>query len=126
MPDTHHRRGEPSIPAEISKAIVGIVHDYTGRGPTMARTTIHDGLVTVLMGDSLIKAERRLVETGQADLVLRIRRTFQEAMSKDMTAAIGDLTGRRVTAFMSANHIDPDLAIEVFVLDGEKGAAGTR
>jgi len=27
------------------------------------------------------------------------------------------LTGRRVIAFMSANHLDPDLGAEIFVLE---------
>ena len=30
--------------------------------------------------------------------------------------AVEELTGRDVVAFMSNNHIDPDLAVEVFVL----------
>ena len=29
----------------------------------------------------------------------------------------GELTGRTVVAMMSANHIDPDLAAEIYVLD---------
>ena len=33
-------------------------------------------------------------------------------------AKIGELTGRRVTAMLSANHVDPDLGAEIFVLDG--------
>jgi hypothetical protein len=37
-------------------------------------------------------------------------------MSADCIAAVEDLTGRTVIAFMSANHIDPDLAAEPFVL----------
>ena len=30
---------------------------------------------------------------------------------------IEELTGRKVIGFMSDNHIDPDLAVEVFVLE---------
>jgi hypothetical protein len=45
-------------------------------------------------------------------------------MRLDFVAAIEDLTGRTVIAFMSANHIDPDLAAEVFVL--EPAAAAVR
>lgn len=36
------------------------------------------------------------------------------------------MLGRRVTAFMSTNHIDPDLAVEIFVLapdDEDSGGA---
>ena len=38
-------------------------------------------------------------------------------MREDAIAKIEELTGRKVAAFMSANHIDPDLAAEVFVLE---------
>jgi hypothetical protein len=38
-------------------------------------------------------------------------------MRSDCIAAIEALTDRTVTAFMSANHIEPDLAAEVFVLE---------
>jgi hypothetical protein len=36
---------------------------------------------------------------------------------EDAIASVEELTGRTVTAFMSANHIDPDLAAELFVLE---------
>jgi uncharacterized protein YbcI len=34
-----------------------------------------------------------------------------------MSTEIERLTGRKVIGFMSDNHIDPDLAVEVFVLE---------
>jgi hypothetical protein len=40
-------------------------------------------------------------------------------MQSDCVVAIEALTGRTVAAFMSTNHIDPDLAAEVFVLKRE-------
>lgn len=39
-----------------------------------------------------------------------------------MSAEIQRLTGREVVGFMSDNHIDPDLGVEVFVLHPD----GTR
>jgi uncharacterized protein YbcI len=38
-------------------------------------------------------------------------------MAEEMKAAVARLTGRRVLAFMSDNHLDPDMAIQVFILD---------
>ena len=32
--------------------------------------------------------------------------------------AVAELTGRGVVAMMSANHLAPDLAAEIYVLDG--------
>jgi uncharacterized protein YbcI len=47
---------------------------------------------------------------------LRIRTAYQESMAQEAIGIVEELSGRRVTAFMSNNHIDPDLAVEIFVL----------
>jgi uncharacterized protein YbcI len=65
----------------------------------------------------LTKAEKSLATDGKKDLVLGMRHAFQETMQSELTGIVEELTGRRVVAFMSANHVDPDLAAEVFVLD---------
>lgn len=105
--------------ASISNAIVRLHREYLGRGPTKARTTIHDDTVVVLMSDTLTKAEHSLVADGKEDEVLSTRHSFQRTMRNDMVAAVEEITGRTVQAFMSANHIDPDLACEVMVLEPE-------
>lgn len=38
-------------------------------------------------------------------------------MEAEISREIEQLTGRKVVGFMSDNHIDPDLAVEVFVLE---------
>jgi uncharacterized protein YbcI len=38
-------------------------------------------------------------------------------MRDDLVAIVERQLGRTVVAFMSQNHIDPDLAVEVFVLE---------
>ncbi len=37
-------------------------------------------------------------------------------MRDDLVATVEEHTGRKVAAFMSDNHIDPDMAVEVFAL----------
>ncbi len=105
-----------STAAEISNGAVQLVREYTGRGPTKARTTITADLVTIIFGDSLTKAEHTLMAEGERDLVLDIRRRFQDAMREDFIALVENLTDRSVIAFMSDHHLDPDLAAETFVL----------
>jgi uncharacterized protein YbcI len=105
------------LAAEISNAIVGLIREYTGRGPTQARTTIDGNLVVCLVQDALTKGERALAARGREDDVRGLRRSFQDAMRPDAAATIEELTGRRVVGFMSDNHIDPDLGIEAFVLE---------
>lgn len=66
--------------AAISNAIVGVVRDYTGRGPTKARTTIRDKTVLVMLEDTLTKGEETLVNNGRGDKVLELRFEFQGAI----------------------------------------------
>jgi uncharacterized protein YbcI len=100
----------------ISNLVVRLLSEYTGRGPTKARTHLSDNLITVVVQDLLTKGERSLIRDGKADLVLETRRAYQLTMREDFTAGIEEITGRQVAAFLSANHIEPDIAIESFVL----------
>jgi uncharacterized protein YbcI len=102
--------------AAISNLVIKLVSDYTGRGPTKARTYINDDLVTVVLRDSLTKGERSLVRDGKGTLVLKVRLAFQQTMREDFLAAIESITGRKVEAFLSSNHMEPDVAIESFLL----------
>jgi uncharacterized protein YbcI len=105
------------VAAAISSATVKILHEYTGRGPTKARTYINDNLITVVLQDTLTMGERSLVSDGKTDLVLTTRRAFQHTMSTQMIAAVERYSGREVRAFLSANNVDPDTAVESFVLE---------
>jgi uncharacterized protein YbcI len=101
----------------ISNAMVQLLHRYTGRGPVRARTTIGENLIVCVMGATLTKAELSLVSNGKHDVVLQGRRAFQDTIQADAEDLVYELTGRRVSAFMSTNHIEPDLAVEIFVLE---------
>jgi uncharacterized protein YbcI len=111
-----------ALAASVSNGMVGLLHRYTGRGPTKARTTISENLVVCVLGATLTHGEQILVDEGKDKIVLRGRRAFQAAMEDDAVSLVEDLLDRDVVAFMSNNHIDPDLAVEIFILaplDGE-------
>ncbi|HEV2723506.1 MAG TPA: DUF2294 domain-containing protein [Thermoleophilaceae bacterium] len=105
-----------ALQAAISNAVVGTISEYTGRGPTKVRTTLSGDWVFVTLEDSLTKGERKLAELGREDSVKRTRHDYQVAMARDLSSMVEDLTGREVLAFMSANHVDPDYAVEAFAL----------
>ena len=117
----HHSAG--SRTAAISNLVVRLMSEYTGRGPTRARTYMHDDLVAVLLADTLTKGERRLASDGQSERVLSMRKAFQTTMRDDLVAGIEEITGRKVVAFMSDNHIEPDMALEAFVLEPESASS---
>jgi uncharacterized protein YbcI len=110
------QRQPKSPPAMISTATVQVLHEYTGRGPTKAKTIINDDVVTVLLADTLTKGEQKLVDSGRSERVIQLRQDYQFAMRDDLVAIVERQLERKVIAFMSQNHIDPDLAVETFVL----------
>lgn len=108
-------RGELS--AAISSAVVRVFHEYTGRGPNRARSFVSDDLISVVLEETLTKGERHLVADGKSDIVLQSRDAYQDTMRDALIAAVEQLTGRHVRAFLSANRTDPDVAVESFVLE---------
>jgi uncharacterized protein YbcI len=121
IPPNIERPAIGSMSAAISNAVVGLLHDYTGRGPTHARTTIGPDTIVVTLRNSLTRAERTLAEHGQALEVLAMRRAFQETMREDLVGAVEKLTGRHVQAFLSDNLHEPDVAVEIFLMSPADG-----
>ena len=103
--------------AAITSALVGIHTEHLGRGPRSASTFHYGHVLVTLMHDVLTRAEKSLTRTGKVDAVSHIRHLFQETIEADFREAVERLTGRKVLAFISGNHIDPDIAAEVFILD---------
>ncbi len=115
MPDTRTENG--SIAADISRRAVQILREYTGRGPTKARTIVSKDTVAIVLADTLTKGERSLVGMGEQEHVLHTRRNYQQVMRADLVSLVEELSGRTVHAFFSDNHIEPDYAVEFFLLD---------
>ncbi len=103
--------------AAVTREVVRIHTAAIGRGPKKSYS-FHNGdtLITVLL-EVLTRAEQNLVSYDEGDAVLAMRRLSQRAMAAEMKAAIERITRRSVVAFMSDNHLDPDMAIEVFIVD---------
>jgi uncharacterized protein YbcI len=125
------RQAEDTVPdgelsAALSNAIVALMAEYTGRGATQSRTFVNENLITCIMHDSLTKGERSLVTDGKEDAVLEMRRVYQATMRPELIAIVERLTGRKVAAFMSANHVDPDVAVETFVLELSESAVDRK
>jgi uncharacterized protein YbcI len=102
---------------EIANAIVRSRKAFLGHGPTKAQAFYHDNVVVVLMDDNLTDVERRLADHGGRDAVLNMRLRYQQTMRPELVSAVEGLTGCHVDAFIAGNHISPDLAAELFVLD---------
>jgi uncharacterized protein YbcI len=105
-----------SLARDISRLMVGLFKDHVGRGPTVAKTYIEDDIVVCMLHDTMTKAERTLTEEGKADEVRQLRRSFQGLFRDRAIEGVEQLLGREVVAFLSDHAVDPDWAVEAFVL----------
>lgn len=101
----------------ISNSIVSLLREHYGRGPTRAKTYVLDDLLVCVMRDGFTAIEHTMMEGGQQHRVVELRQDFQVLMEKTYRKEIERLTGGKVIAFLSQVHIDPDLTIEMFLMD---------
>jgi uncharacterized protein YbcI len=101
----------------ISGAIIEVYRDRFGRPPDGVKTYAEDDLVVCVLRGGLVPIERTLAADGRQDLVRRVRAAFTESIAPGIGDAIEAATGRKVMASLSQAHVDPDIAIEVFLLD---------
>jgi len=105
--------------AAISTSIVGILRDHYGRGPMKAKTYALDDIIVVGMrGSGFTPLEQTFMDSGGLDRVIAMREDFQRVMAARYRATIEELTGRKVLAFLSQAHVEPDITMEIFFVDG--------
>ncbi len=116
--------GEPPLAgghllAAISTSIVGILREHYGRGPMKAKTYVLDDIIVVVMrGSGFTALERTIMDSGEPDRVIAMREDFQRVMATRYKRTIEELTGRKVLAFLSQAHVEPDITLEIFFVDG--------
>jgi uncharacterized protein YbcI len=109
------RRG--SLNEAIADAVVRSHTRCVGRGPRRALAFYRGNVVVVVLQGTLTKGELSLAADGRHDAVMRIRRQFRDLMRTELMDAVEALTGCGVLALVSDNSIEPDLAVQLFVLD---------
>ena len=114
---TERRTGVLNV--QISNAAVQVYRAHTGRGPTKSRTYIDNNLVVVELRETLTSGERNLIAAGQLDVVTEMRRAYRALIHEPLVDAVEGLLDRKVLALLSDNNLDPDVAVEVFVLEPE-------
>ena len=103
--------------AAISNALTRNHREHFGRGAGSVKTIINRGFVVTFLEDIYTPLERTLIDGGQRHLVVEARIAFQAMMRDTYIGVVEEITGRKVRAFLSQVHIDPDIAAEVFVLE---------
>lgn len=113
----HPENRPDSRAAAISREVVGILKDAVGRGPTKAKSYIHDDSVVVLLREGHTKSEATMFEGGAERAVAQGRVDLSEMIRAPLTEVIERNVGRKVAGFMSSSQQNPDLLALVFVLE---------
>ena len=121
----------------ISTRIVSLMREHYWRGPTRAKTYAFDDLVIcVLRDEGAIPVEQTLMEKGDSDRVLELRRDFQRLMGERYKAegrflamhAVLCHWGRIVDALVTVSPLRPEYTralLDEFRKVGRTTLAGT-
>ena len=126
MADDADVLSQSSLRNAISNAMARIKREFYGKGPSRTRTFICDRIIFSILDDVLTPVEITLKQAGRTALVRRTRLTFEDIMTRTFIGEIERLTGARVLACHSQIVFDPDMAIEIFVLDRPAQRRGFR
>jgi uncharacterized protein YbcI len=95
-----------------------LLREHYGRGPIKAKTyALDDIVVCVMRGSGFTPLEKTMMDAGDGERVVAMRENFQEMMARRYREMIEELTNRKVLAFLSQAHVEPDITIEVFFID---------
>jgi uncharacterized protein YbcI len=101
----------------ISDGIAAMHREHYGRGADRTRTLIHQDVVMTRLEDCFTTVEKKMIAEGAFVQVRETRTMFQDWMRPHFTEIVEGATGRKVAAFFSQVTHDPDMAVELFVLE---------
>jgi uncharacterized protein YbcI len=112
--DPHREPGPGSV---ISREVVQAHKEIFGRGPTKARTHLHEDCVVVLMREGHTPSETSMARGDRARQVAQQRVDLSEDSRQVFIDVVERSLGRKVVGFLSSSQQDPDLLCHVFVLE---------
>ena len=98
--------------------MVALHERYHHRRPLTARTQLLGGdLLVCVLGGVYTDVEQTMIELQKSTIVQETRSAFQSALEKRFIDEVERITGRHVLAFISNQHVGPDMEVEVFMLE---------
>src|SRR3954454_12505211 len=120
-PGTDGRMEHGEMRAALSNALVALIKEHWGKGPTAAKSFINDEYVLTILEGGLIRNEETMIAAGEHHVVREFRLRFQQVIRDEMCSTVERITGRRVLDYHSQVVFEPPRAFEIFVLDGPIG-----
>ncbi|MBA2506572.1 MAG: DUF2294 family protein [Thermoleophilaceae bacterium] len=107
--------------AAVTDAMVRLHQRYYHRAPVTAKTQLlGDDLLACVLGGVYTDVEKTMIELEKGPVVQQTRSEFQNAMQHKFIGEVERLSGRDVLAFISNQHVGPDMEIELFMLGPEE------
>ena len=101
----------------VSASMDALHERYYGRAPASTKSQMMgDDLLACVLGGVYTEVEKTMIELERSAIVQETRSAFQVAMQQKFISEVERLSGRRVLAFISNQHVGPDLEVELFVL----------
>jgi uncharacterized protein YbcI len=101
----------------VTEAMVALHQRYYHRTPVSAKTQMLGGdLLACVLGGVYTDVEQTMIELQRSAVVQETRSAFQTAMQRRFIDQVELLSGRAVLAFISNQHVGPDVEIELFML----------
>lgn len=103
--------------AAITSEIMRLKAHHYGKGPSEGKAYVNGDWIVCFLKDGFTKVEETLIAAGDEGLVRDVRLRFQEQMTMTFRDAVEKITGRTVIAYGSQIVVNPDHAIEMFLLE---------
>ena len=113
-------RRRPACWRQYRRRSWSILREHYGRGPMKAKTYALDDIIVCVHARQRLHPARaddhgqRRARAGRRDARRLPARDGDSATSE----TIEELTGRKVLAFLSQAHVEPDITMEIFFVDG--------
>jgi uncharacterized protein YbcI len=103
----------------VTDAMIALHEEhYHHRKPLTAKTRLlGDDLLVCVLGGVYTDVEKTMIELQKSTIVQETRSAFQTAMQRKFIDEVERITGRHVLAFISNQHVGPDMEIEIFMLE---------
>jgi uncharacterized protein YbcI len=103
---------------ELTHAMVRLYKDQFGRGPTKSRSDYAGpDVIVCTLEDSMTPVEANMARLGEHGRLRDMRMWFQHVTESQFTAAVEEITGRKVRAFVSGMDTTKDVSAEIFYLE---------
>jgi uncharacterized protein YbcI len=106
----------------VTDAIVGLHRRHYGKGPPRSKSYLAGHTVVSVLGDLFTPVERTLLAAGEGELVRSARHAVHDAVGREFRDAVERILGSRVVNFTSQVLLDPELGIELFILEPASAA----